>query len=209
MTKIYLDADACPVKAEVIRVAERHGLVVHMVSNGTIRPIASALIHRVLVPQGANAADDWIVARADEGDIAITADILLAARCLQNGAEALGPSGRRSDSNNIGHALALRGLKARLIDRGYIRGSTPSFENGIVPASCKRWRRWSANFGGVMCDGSATWASARITLARTQEGTGSVRFPDEPEIMFMLFVEFVSAGSIPHLDLPGFAPLLL
>ena len=127
MTEIFVDADACPVRNEVMRVAERHDLLVHMVMNGTLRLPESRLLHRVLVPEGLDAADDWIATRVGEGDIAITADILLASRCLQNGAVVLGPSGRSFDENNIGHAKAVRELKSMLRDRGEIRDHSPSF----------------------------------------------------------------------------------
>jgi uncharacterized protein YaiI (UPF0178 family) len=125
--EIYVDADACPVKEEVLKVAGRHGLVVHMVSNAWMRLAEGALVRRVVVGDAPDAADDWIVAHIDEDDIAITADIPLAARCLEKGAHALGPSGKPFDEGNIGMALAMRDLKGHLRDTGEIKGDNPAF----------------------------------------------------------------------------------
>jgi uncharacterized protein YaiI (UPF0178 family) len=108
MVEIFVDADACPVKAEVERVAERHGLVVHIVSNGGIRPSRNPLLRNVTVAEGADAADDWIAERAGKGDIVVTADIPLASRCLTNGARVLGPTGKPFTADTIGLALGLR-----------------------------------------------------------------------------------------------------
>lgn len=109
-----MDADACPVKAEVERVAGRHSLNVHIVSNGGLRPSANPLVHNVIVAAGADAADDWIAEHIGEGDIAITADIPLAARCLKNNAVALSPSGKPFTPDNIGMALGMRDLNRHL-----------------------------------------------------------------------------------------------
>lgn len=109
-----MDADACPVKAEVERVADRHNLNVHIVSNGGLRPSANPLVHNVIVAAGADAADDWIAEHIGEGDIAITADIPLAARCLKNNAVALSPSGKPFTPDNIGMALGMRDLNRHL-----------------------------------------------------------------------------------------------
>ncbi len=94
MTQIYVDADACPVKDEVAKVAERHGLVVTFVSNGGLRPSRDPMVRNVVVSKGADAADDWIVENATGADIVITADVPLAARCVALGAAVLGPTGR-------------------------------------------------------------------------------------------------------------------
>ena len=94
MTAIFVDGDACPVKAEVERVAQRHGLGVTIVSNGGLRPSANPSVRHVTVAEGADAADDWIVEHAGPGDIVITADIPLAARSLDKGAKVLGPNGK-------------------------------------------------------------------------------------------------------------------
>lgn len=114
MLEIYVDADACPVKAEIEKVAGRHGLHVHIVSNGGVRPRPHPLIHSVIVGAGADAADDWIADRIEAGDIAVTADIPLAARCLSKGARALRPNGDPFTQDNIGTALGMRELQRHL-----------------------------------------------------------------------------------------------
>jgi uncharacterized protein len=111
---IYVDADACPVKDEVVRVAERHNTRVLLVSNGGIRPSTHPLVEIVIVPEGPDIADLWIAERIGQGDICITADIPLASRCLQAGARALRPNGEAFTSANIGTALAMRDLAADL-----------------------------------------------------------------------------------------------
>lgn len=125
--QIYVDADACPVKAEIVRVAERHGLTVHMVSNSWMRLDESPLIQRVVVNDGPDAADDWIADRVGAADIAITADILLAARCLKAGAQCIGPTGKPFSDANIGMALAMREMQKHLRETGESRGFNPSF----------------------------------------------------------------------------------
>ena len=127
MLEIYVDADACPVKDETIRVAERHGITVHMVSNSWMRLAEGPLVRRVVVGDGLDAADDWIAERAGAGDIVVTADIPLAARCLKAGAAALGPSGKAFTEDNIGTALAMRDLMGHLRDTGEVRGNNPGF----------------------------------------------------------------------------------
>jgi len=127
MTEIYVDADACPVKREVLRVAERHGLVVHMVSNGGFNTRGNPLIRSVMVPNTPDAADDWIAEHVRPGDIAVTADIPLADRCLKADAGALGPTGRAFTPENIGNALATRDLLAHLRETGESKGYNPSF----------------------------------------------------------------------------------
>ena len=114
MPEIFVDADACPVKAEVERVADRHGLIVHIVSNGGVRPSANPRINTVIVAEGADAADNWIADHIGPLDIAVTADIPLASRCLQKGAAALGPSGKLFTADSIGMALGMRDLKRHL-----------------------------------------------------------------------------------------------
>ncbi|MBF0142049.1 MAG: YaiI/YqxD family protein [Magnetococcales bacterium] len=126
---LYVDADACPVKSEVMRVAERHGLAVHMVSNQWMRLPAHPLLNLQVVAGGLDKADDWIVERIERGDIAITADIPLAARCLAKGARVIGPTGKPFDNDGIGMALAMRELNAHLRDAGEIRGGGPPFGN--------------------------------------------------------------------------------
>ncbi len=112
MTRLFVDADACPVKAEVLRVAERHGLKVYVVSNGGIRPNPSPLIETVVVEGAPDAADKWIAERAGPGDICITQDTVLAANCLKTGAAALRANGEPFTEANIGQALAMRDLMA-------------------------------------------------------------------------------------------------
>jgi uncharacterized protein YaiI (UPF0178 family) len=127
MAEIYVDADACPVKDEVVRVAGRHGLVVTFVANFGLRPSRDPMIRNVVVPQGADAADDWIVAHAAAGDIVVTADIPLARRALDNGAAVLGPTGRPFTPASIGLALATRELNQHLRETGESRGFNASF----------------------------------------------------------------------------------
>jgi uncharacterized protein YaiI (UPF0178 family) len=111
---VYLDADACPVKAEAIRVAERHGAQVFVVSNGGIRPSPHPLVQTVIVPEGPDAADDWIAERIGPGDLCVTGDIPLAARCLAAGARAIRHDGTAFTQASIGNALAMRDLMAHL-----------------------------------------------------------------------------------------------
>ncbi len=127
MTALYIDADACPVKDEAMRVVRRHGLVVHMVSNQWMRLDEDPLVRRVVVEQGPDIADDWIAEQAGAGDIVVTADIPLAARCLAAGAAVLGPDGRPFTKAGIGSALAMRDLNAHLRDTGEIAGYNPAF----------------------------------------------------------------------------------
>lgn len=125
--EIYVDGDACPVKQEVLKVAGRHGLRVHLVGNTWLRAGDGPLVNRVVVAEGADAADDWIAERIGPGDIAVTADIPLAARCLERGARALGPTGKPFTPDSIGMALAMRDLKAHLRETGEIKGYVPNF----------------------------------------------------------------------------------
>lgn len=111
---IYVDADACPVKAEVERVATRHKLGVFMVSNGGLRPSPNPLIENVIVPDGPDVADMWIAERATKGDVVITGDIPLAAKCVEAGARVLKHNGEKLDARNIGQVLATRDLMADL-----------------------------------------------------------------------------------------------
>ena len=112
--RILIDADACPVKDEVYKVAWRHDVPVRVVSNSFIRVPAHPLIERILVGSGFDAADDWIADNASPASIVITADILLADRCVKLGATVLSPGGRRFDANSIGAAVATRAIMADL-----------------------------------------------------------------------------------------------
>ena len=125
--ELYVDADACPVKEEILRVATRHQLVTHYVSNSWMRLPESPLVRRVVVTEGPDIADDWIAERIQPGDIAITADIPLAARCLKAGAKAIGPTGKPFDNGSIGMALAMRDLQSHLRETGESRGFNPAF----------------------------------------------------------------------------------
>ena len=111
---IYVDADACPVRAETLRVAERHGVPVSFVTNGGLRPSAHPLVRIVVVEAGADAADIWIAEHIAPGDVCITADVPLAARCIERGAAALAPDGQPFTPANIGARLATRDLMADL-----------------------------------------------------------------------------------------------
>ena len=123
---IYVDADACPVKAEVVKVAERHGLAVVFVANAWLA-VPRAPRVRVQVVSGAfDAADDWIAGQVQRDDVVVTADIPLAARCVKSGARVLGPSGKPFTDDNIGNALATRELMADLRAYG-VGGGPPPF----------------------------------------------------------------------------------
>ena len=124
MTEIYIDGDACPVRDEVYRVAERLNLAVFVVYNGSrpIRPPANPRIRMVTVAEGADAADNWIAERITPADICVTSDIPLAARCLAAGARALSPSGRNWTADNIGSALAGRAVSQHMREIGMNTG---------------------------------------------------------------------------------------
>ncbi len=119
-----MDADACPVREEVFRVAGRLGLVVHVVSNGSrpIRPPGLANVRMVTVEDGADVADDWIAERITATDVCVTADIPLAARCIERGAQALAHTGRRWTTDNIGGALAGREINRYRREIGVVTG---------------------------------------------------------------------------------------
>ena len=125
--KLYVDADACPVKEEAIRVARRHELEVVMVSNQWLRAAKGPGVQRIVVGEGADAADKWIAERIGEGDIAVTDDIPLAARCLEKGARVISNAGKSFTEDGIGTALAMRELMSHLRDRGEVRGNAPTF----------------------------------------------------------------------------------
>jgi uncharacterized protein len=129
MTDIYIDADACPVREEVYRVAARYSLTVFVVSNGSrpIRPVASPLIRMITVGEGADAADDWIAEHITQADICITADIPLASRCLAKGAKAVAHNGKQWTTDNIGSALAGREIGRHLRELGVATGGPASF----------------------------------------------------------------------------------
>ena len=124
---ILVDADACPVKDEIYRVALRHGVPVMIVSNSPIRVPEHVLIGRTVVSDGFDAADDWIAERADHQSVVITADILLADRCIKLGAVVLSPSGKPFTANSIGSAVATRAIMADLRAGGDIVGGPAPF----------------------------------------------------------------------------------
>jgi uncharacterized protein len=124
--RIFVDADACPVKPEVYKVAERYRLKVFVVANSFMNVPREPTIERVIVSEGPDIADDWIVERAGASDIVITADIPLAGRCVRNGATVLSPTGKPFDDNSMGMALATRDLMTDLRSAGAVtRGPAP------------------------------------------------------------------------------------
>jgi uncharacterized protein YaiI (UPF0178 family) len=124
---IFVDADACPVKEEIFRVAKRYSLGVTLVSGSWMRIPDSVNVTLKVVKQGMDAADDWIVEHVEADDIVITTDIPLAARCVGKGAYVLGPTGKRFTDDNIGPALATRNLLSELRELGEIAGGPPPF----------------------------------------------------------------------------------
>ncbi|MBN8814192.1 MAG: YaiI/YqxD family protein [Sphingomonas sp.] len=125
--RILVDADACPVKDEIYKVAWRLEVPVTIVSNSPIRVPAHPLIHRVIVSDGFDAADDWIAERAGPGAVVVTADILLADRCLKAGASVLAPNGRPFTTSSIGSAVATRAIMADLRAGGEQLGGPSAF----------------------------------------------------------------------------------
>ena len=146
--RIFVDADACPVKAEVYRVAERHGVRVFVVSNSVIAIPPAPWIERVIVDDKPDAADDWIAERAAKGDIVITADVPLAARAVKAGAAAIAPTGRVFTEDSIGMTLASRNLMDDLRSAGMITGGPKPFRPqdrsaflSALDQAIVRWKR--------------------------------------------------------------------
>lgn len=129
MTRIFIDADACPVKDQVVRVAERHKLKTFIVSNGGLRPNLHPLVENVIVPDGPDVADMWIADRAGPGDIVVTGDIPLAAKCIEADAQVIQHNGEVFTKSNIGNRLATRDLMADL------RAADPFRQGGGKPFS--------------------------------------------------------------------------
>jgi hypothetical protein len=127
MSQVFVDADACPVKEETYKVARRHNLHVTLVANSGMRVPPEDWIELVKVDGGLDVADDWIVEHAESGDVVITSDIPLAARCLEKGAQVLSPTGLQFDENNIGDALATRDIHAHLREVGVGSGGPAPF----------------------------------------------------------------------------------
>lgn len=127
MIRILVDADACPVKDEIYRVADRHGVAVSVVSNSPFRVPVGPMVERVVVSDGFDAADDWIAERAGATTIVITADILLADRCIKAGAPVIAPTGKPFTASSIGGAIATRAIMADLRAGGDIVGGPAPF----------------------------------------------------------------------------------
>jgi uncharacterized protein len=125
---IYVDADACPVKAEIYRVAERHGIQVYVVSNSYMAVPREAFIERIIVSGTPDAADNWIAEQASRGSIVVTADIPLADRCVKAGADVVAPTGRAFTEASIGMALATRNLMEELRSAGQVTRGPKPFE---------------------------------------------------------------------------------
>jgi uncharacterized protein len=126
-TRIYVDADACPVKDEIYRVAIRLGVPVSVVAGQFIRVPQDPLIERIAAGSGMDAADDWIAERAGPGDVVITADIPLASRCVKAGADVIAPNGKPFSEASIGMTLAVRNLMTDLRSSGEITGRPKSY----------------------------------------------------------------------------------
>src|ERR1700743_536547 len=143
--RIYVDADACPVKDEIYKVAARHGLPVSGVAGNFIRVPQDPLIERIAAGSGMDAADDWIAERAGPGDIVITADIPLADRCVKRGAEVIAPNGKPFTEQSIGMTLAVRNLMTDLRSSGEVtggpRGFTPRDRSTFLSALDQTIRR--------------------------------------------------------------------
>jgi uncharacterized protein YaiI (UPF0178 family) len=127
MHLIYVDADGCPVKDEVYRVADRYGLKVRLVANHWIRAPESPMIEKIVVGEGLDRADDWIAERAGQGDIVVTSDVPLASRCVKAGAKVIGGNGKLFSEASIGQDLAMRNLMTSLRETGEVRGGGRPF----------------------------------------------------------------------------------
>ena len=127
MVKIYVDADACPVKKEIERIATRHDLITYIVCNGGIRPSRNPLIKLVVVNQESDAADNWITDRIAKADICVTNDIPLAKRCIKKGALVIKPNGMRFTDDNIGMAIATRDIMGMIRESGEMTSGPPPF----------------------------------------------------------------------------------
>lgn len=126
--RIYIDADACPVKDEIYKVAARHAVPVTVVAGGFIRVPQDPMIERIAAGAGMDAADDWIAERADASSIVVTADIPLASRCVKAGAQVIAPNGRAFTEDSIGMTLAVRNLMQDLRSSGEVTGGPAPFK---------------------------------------------------------------------------------
>ncbi len=161
LLRIYVDADACPVKDETYRVAARYGIGVFVVANSPILTPRASGIERIVVAAGPDAADDWIAERAGHGAIVVTADIPLASRCVKAGAEVLAPTGKRFSQDSIGMALATRNLMDHLRETGQATSGPKAFSP-----------RDRSNFLGAL-------DNAVARLKRAGAKTGEARGGDE------------------------------
>ena len=127
MVKIYVDADACPVKSEIERIATRHNLITYMVCNGGIRPSRNVLIKLVVVNKTSGAVDNWIIDHIGKADICVTNDIPLAEICLKKGALVIAPNGRKFTKDNIGMAIATREIMGQIREIGGAITGPPTF----------------------------------------------------------------------------------
>jgi uncharacterized protein len=125
--QIYVDADACPVKEEAAKVATRHGLNIHYVSNSHMRLPFGENVKRIIVASGADTADEWIVEHAEPGDIVVTTDVPLASRAHKKGAHVIANNGKLFSEDSIGMALAMRNLMSELREAGGLPGNNPVF----------------------------------------------------------------------------------
>lgn len=137
MIAIFIDGDACPVKDETYAVSTRYGLAVALVANRPMYVPDGMGVQLIVVDEGLDVADDWIAAQVQPGDVVVTADLPLAARCLDAGARVLGPTGREFDEDSIGGLLATRDLKEQLRGAGVATGGPP-------PLSSKDRSRFSS-----------------------------------------------------------------
>ncbi|MDP6977905.1 MAG: YaiI/YqxD family protein [Myxococcota bacterium] len=146
MIEIFVDADACPVKDEIYQVAARYGVHVVLVANSRMNVPPGGSVEMIVVESGPDVADDWIADNIRAGDIAITSDIPLAARCLEVGAKVLGSNGHPFDEDMIGSALAMRELKSELREVGAVSGGAP-------PMSARDRSRFSSRLDQLVQQG--------------------------------------------------------
>lgn len=139
--QIFVDADACPVKEEAAKVAGRHSLIIQYVSNSHMRLPIGNNVKRVVVSDGADAADNWIAEQCAIGDIVVTADIPLASRAIKKGAQVISHIGKPFSQDSIGMALAMRDLMSQLRETGEVRGNNPVF----TPSDRSRFLRGLEN----------------------------------------------------------------
>ena len=139
--QIYVDADACPVKEEAAKVAARHNLIIHYVSNSHMRLPIGDNVKRVVVSDGPDAADNWIAEQVQLGDVVITADIPLASHAIKKGAKVIAHNGKPFNEDSIGMALAMRDLMSQLRETGDVRGNNPVF----TPSDRSRFLRGLEN----------------------------------------------------------------